>query len=712
MLGNYFYLLLYVIILGSIQLASSDDHESKLSRLDEIDEIAENPGDIDPDDFVGLMREYVILLRDITSEPAEENDKDKDKEKLINSKVTNVLVCCHKQLIKLENPLDRRNLLNVAQRLRQFVADITFPNEIENVIKELDYDLLLNKLDELHGRLNESSSVQTQTINAKSMFRINQEYISLKSEARKKFGLDDNILKDKFKEIDNVLEVKSIQQLYTGLMKNYTEAKGLPDSVINRIKKLHSMSDDGVTELISRSPLIEDKLKEIQNLGSIQPNTFKCHIYYLDKVKKLKAKYEPELNISKYIDLMMSRQIGKCLEFIESNIRIHSRNNIRIEAAMARLGELREYLIEHVETDNTPVDENENRIDDIATHLVKYLQTLESKLNPHLYRSGVDEKLLSEFDGVFEIYIRRHCNEIESLSYPYDFVRQVKKESSVTLEFWTSELMYIGDICRKVKNTKGREWYLLFNACKRSPLKLSESADIETFQLFKMMGEILLAEPAMKKISPSHEELREMQTYRSILRFLKSPATEYQPEYIRRLRNIAESYNNKPVILNGLNQLRRTKINEIISIMRRSLITKSETIQPDAIEALGELRIGLEKEILREHGATVEDRIIQVFRPGISRGMIESQLETVRPKSRRARIDDSAGPSNKSSSDSKSELYTILGPACHQFVHDPVRLRIFSWYTVIQEQMDYELMSDGDVDFLIDYTICKNFPSK
>lgn len=709
----------------------SDEIESIIERLDEIDSRVQANNLQSSDEFAKLIEEYTHLIKQLKDLNIEDEIERKEIHKIIDFSIEQMIIVIIERFEKIRVLGDRQKILDASYKLRHMIKPNPEVKNFNEALEKLDYYLTLYRFDIIYNKVvrrnrdNHELTFDTQD-QINDLLSLEPEYNALKDGQLKKLT-HDNGVRSMIAQIDVIFETLKMKKIHKNLLSPYDESNEvILREAIDYLKGFLQLANSPTgASLVKRYPKMMDKVKELQDLSDLYYDETRCKSHTVEDYDKISSKYEEGLMVQKYIESMRSEHLKHCLDSIEFKLLEETKKSVGLDAAIARLDHLVSYIRDESQMEG---DFEIQKLDahKLSSYLIGYLNKLgldkmkKTQIivlddDDDYYDNDIDEDELKQIDIFFSAYIKRHCDEINSFKEEYESLKAILNNSdpSPSVDFWSMGLDTTGDFCKRISKTEGRDWYLVKQFLDTKPtLDQNVGVPQTSADVFKTMRMICRAEPAITKIVGRHKELVDVASYRIILGLKDTPASKYEPKMVKRLRNIIPIYKDNSKIFKALNELRRKKIADIIEETHNNLKMYGSLIQPDVSRDLEELRSSLEMDILRHiKKPKVEDRIVSVYRPGITSDMIRAQLEAPKqPKSKRQRTTMESRLFILNSNENENSIQVIgLKNGCKDMILDLVRQRAYIMLSVIQEQ-DYGLMSNSDLDFMIEFMICENFP--
>lgn len=681
----------------SIYLVSCINIEIALIRIEQIGNITNDTNNISQQKFKDHLIEFTNLIKDLY-----DNNKESLKEASIKSKLDSSMDKMIKNisdhLDNVSGSSDRKRILEVLYKLRPYAEKIFADGGSSEHIKKLDFYLTLYRFDYIYSLAmrdeDSSESSSDSGDEPEDVLSLLPEYNRLKEGTLNKLSFNGDV-KRKITELDLVFDKLEADEIFHKLMSPIDLNNVISNREIEFLNELYLKKDK---ELNKKFPQISYKLKTLKSIGSLKPDRFKCHVSELKKIDKLKGLYGNGLQIQPFIEMARQRLIAFCINYIETEIKNQIKLDIGIDGAMARLNSLVKFILK--ESGSTGyLNDNELDVKDLARNIVNFIEQ-----TGHLESSDETiSQILMDFDLNYDAFIKRHCKQLELMIGYYEFLHVLSRQSGHQLgvRHWIKQLMRNGNICRRVYGTNGHDWYLVVRFMKESTIDkiVQDRPGVESELVFKSLENLIMEAPSVSKVLGEHDLLDELNKYKDILNFWKTPASAYKVTWFRSIRDISlANRKNMPGLYRALEDLRMKRISELLTLLHTELDTRGAIIQPRLLEALTKLRVSLEMSILGNDEPSAENRVKKVYRKGISKEMIKNQLDNM----------SASGETSESSK--SSDILRRTRAACNQIMLDMVRQDIYLWIGIMQEQDDYRLMSNRDIDFLIDVSICKNFP--
>lgn len=692
---------LSLLILLHVQLVSCTDINSSLERINELGDASQQSESMTPQEYFSLLTELNNLLESFEPNEVKSNI---DAGPIIAIALMKIMPTIGAQFEKINDPNNRKILIDQVLRLRPFVGYHQQSTGFNKSLMDVDVLVAKYKLDHIHDQLMKPSTNEASTSEQASNSNLNLEISDTETLLKEFEQLKDGILRKletrdeiiiKTRELEVMFLEKSINKIYDEIMGPLRES--ISEETINELEKLYHISYFMVVDLYKKFPDIVEKTKKLQELGSVYSGYAQCRGQYLRDIDRLKRKYHNGLQVQLYLETIRLRQINLCFELVNTSMRRQTKNDLRMDAAIARLSLVANFAKVDTGADFS-LEYHELNVQTFGRVILKYLLNLGTQLN------STSENTLQKIDEDFDAYFKRHCKVFRWAEHLYEFVKNVllqgrENQPHPPLPFWAREIMKFGNICRRLIGTEGRDWYLAMNTLLRSPLISAKERVSDVGEIFTMIEEMLLAAPSIEKILGNHNELREIPTYKVLIRLKEATVAEYHPGWIRKLRDYAAHYNNYPGLRQAIEYIRHSKIMEILQNLHNDMERIISQVPTEKLNSLTFFRSTFENNILGISSRNKENIVLGIVRASQRKDYIQSQIELVR-----------AGYSGETDSERSMDNLSKVSDACSIMLMDNNIQNIYEWLWVIQEQNDYQLLNDSDIDFLVDFIICHNYP--
>lgn len=705
-----------LLLIAIVQTVRAVDESIASTKFDDIQSRLERADQIELNSYIDLMIEHANLRKEILANGEHVSDSLIEKIADIDRKINGNLISLRVRLATIRDPEIGSNLRAKLESLHA-MFDPCEP-ELDETFRNLRTWFVSNRLNDIFLKISNHYATGDRQVSSSSSSSRDQmngymkEYMLMQNDSMLSALKEQPQWSDKISKMDLIIVGLKCLGVHGQLMREKSTVEISVDNLNRGLETIFSRDQEFLRNMSSKSEPMADKLIELHKIWNMKANVNKCNETYWDEYIQLKRQYNAKLNVHTYLDEMKSEQISVCSVHIEDHIKSLISEYSDIDSAMARFGQIKStfsyILIQRIVDDfSEPTD-----LKGIGLNLTAYLKTFGYQLPQKKF----DEAQLRNIDEGFNLYIARYCQRLSPLDGNYKFAKRTMKRIDRRAEFGsqTKVLVFALNICGRIKGTRGRDWVLATSYDHKSfkdILGSSSRKNEDSSVIFDHLENLIHIGPSLNKIFGQTEELEASETCKKIIKLARKSARKYKPHDISGLKELIVTFGHAQGVHRALRDLQKEKITEIIKLLHEDVVPIMKSIEnsnKEALETFIELRHSLEKNILKKRKISPQNRVIEIVRKGIDRSTFEQVIDKQVSEAKRRRIN---GRDRQDFDQAHAErLKSSLRQTCHSFMSEPRVERIFALYWSIQVDELYIKLSDFEVDFMVEYIMCRDFP--
>lgn len=536
-----------------------------------------------------------------------------------------------------------------------------------------------------------------------------EEYAKLRPAIQEDTIYHDATLSRKVKKLDSLLANHEIRLI----MKTLIEP-GQSSEIMENL-----VADYGILKenLTGDDPQLVKILNDLDDLYAMIPGgDNKCRTDWLELRQRILAKYEPLAHMHNFVLNVSAKTITDCFEKSSQYLQSISDSKTEIDAAIVRMRLMKfglqnavhpSYLFPREISDNIGKDV-------LAKGVVRYLENNFVQLDKQL--ESPLEQFLESIDSHFDKLVIRYCHIIEShFAHDIDYYEKIRKtdvtnwlKASENIHEWMDNI----NICWKLRNVRGRDWYLIGKLNYQKILKelvfdqaLSREAAVNLIDILLSIGE------ARSRLLDHH--IGELKLYSNIRELLVISAEKCDSPTFKRFDDLMRDSISMLGLNNILKASKKSQIHGCLALFKSQHEPRLNQIEPKHREALERLR-NITKEMML--GSQKDNKILQYMitkNKTLPTGLIDKILkDTVRTDMMAVIKQEDFGDLEVKVEEFRRENIKNHSAKACVTLHDmkPEFEQIMELISMYQSWL-VEL-DEFTINFIFDYNICNNHPIK